>query len=123
MSQKSDFQLSEGVEVEELSGELYEKFCSQMKSFALGFIKLQPYNQMLPRCFLQYQKQIKEFQSRPDDVWVASFPKCGKKPNKHTYFKIYKILQFRTLQPLRLSRPLRSLLCDLYTTSVSKLIS
>merc|ERR1711953_1073918 len=48
-----------------------------MKSFALGFIKLQPYNQMLPRCFLQYQKQIKEFQSRPDDVWVASFPKCG----------------------------------------------
>ena len=78
MSQKSDFQLSEGVEVEELSGELYEKFCSQMKSFALGFIKLQPYNQMLPRCFLQYQKQIKEFQSRPDDVWVASFPKCGK---------------------------------------------
>ena len=95
MSQKSDFQLSEGVEVEELSGELYEKFCSQMKSFALGFIKLQPYNQMLPRCFLQYQKQIKEFQSRPDDVWVASFPKCGKNPNKHTYPKIYKILQFR----------------------------
>ena len=84
MSKLSDFQLSEGVEVEELSGELYEKFCSQMKSFALGFIKLQPYNQMLPRCFLQYQKQIKEFQSRPDDVWVASFPKCGKIPNKHT---------------------------------------
>ena len=74
----SDFQLSEGVKVEELSGELYEKFCSQMKSFAQGFVKLQPYNQMLPRCFLKYQKQIKEFQTRTDDVWVASFPKCGK---------------------------------------------
>ena len=108
MSQKSDFQLSEGVEVEELSGELYEKFCSQMKSFALGFIKLQPYNQMLPRCFLQYQKQIKEFQSRPDDVWVASFPKCGKKPYKHAYLP--QNIQNTTISdtPLRLSRTLRS---------------
>jgi hypothetical protein len=25
-----------------------------------------------------YQKKLKEFECRDDDVWVGSFPKCGK---------------------------------------------
>ena len=70
--------LSDGVSVEELSGPIYEKFSKSFTAFGEGFIKLQPYNQVVPRCFLKYEKRIKDFQTRPDDVWVASFPKCGK---------------------------------------------
>ena len=70
--------ISDGVSVEELSGPIYEKFTKSFTAFEEGFIKLQPYNQVVPRCFLKYEKRIKEFQTRPDDVWVASFPKCGK---------------------------------------------
>ena len=33
--------------------------------------------QVFPKCFLPYQKRLKEFECRDDDVWVASFPKCG----------------------------------------------
>ena len=69
--------LSEGVTVEELSGPIYEKFSKSFVAFNEGFVKLQPYNQIVPRCFLNYEKRIKNFQTRPNDVWVASFPKCG----------------------------------------------
>ena len=70
--------ISDGVSVEELSGPIYEKFNKSFTAFKEGFIKLQPYNQVVPRCFLKYEKRIKDFQTRTDDVWVASFPKCGK---------------------------------------------
>jgi len=69
--------ISNGVSVEELSVPIYEKFNKSFTAFKEGFIKLQPYNQVVPRCFLKYEKRIKDFQTRPDDVWVASFPKCG----------------------------------------------
>ena len=36
-----------------------------------------PKFQVFPKCFLPYQKRLKEFECRDDDVWVASFPKCG----------------------------------------------
>lgn len=70
-------QSSNGVSYEELAGQVYEKFNKDMVSFKNGFVRLQPYNQVLPRCFLNYEKRIKDFEVRPDDVWVASFPKCG----------------------------------------------
>lgn len=73
----SEIQLSNGVYAEELSGPTYEKFNKDMVSFKTGFVRVQPHNQVLPRCFLKHEKRIKEFQVRDDDVWVASFPKCG----------------------------------------------
>ncbi len=75
---KQEFQLSEGVTVEELSGPIYETFKAANPLYPDGFIKLQPYNQMLPRMYLNWEKKIKEFETKQDDVWVASYPKCGK---------------------------------------------
>ena len=86
--------ISDGVSVEELSGPIYEKFNKSFTAFKEGFIKLQPYNQIVPRCFLKYEKRIKDFQTRPDDVWVASFPKCGKFYIKvHIFGEGHKILR------------------------------
>ena len=31
----------------------------------------------MPRCFLPFEKPIKDFECRDDDIWVGSFPKCG----------------------------------------------
>ena len=72
-----EYTLSDGVTFEEYSGPLYEKFNKDIGSFQEGFVRILPYDQMLPRCFLKYQKKIKDFEVRSDDVWVCSFPKCG----------------------------------------------
>ena len=72
-----EYTLSDGVTFEEYSGPIYEKFNKDIGSFEEGFVRILPYDQMLPRCFLKYQKKIKDFEVRSDDVWVCSFPKCG----------------------------------------------
>ena len=94
-------ELSEGVTVEELSGPIYEKFSKSFAAFKEGFIKLQPYNQVVPRCFLKYEKRIKTFDTRPDDIWVASFPKCGKFPcfKKHFILRLSKCFFLSTRTP------------------------
>ena len=72
-----EYTLSDGVTFEEYSGPLYEKFNKDIGSFEEGFVRILPYDQMLPRCFLKYEKKIKDFEVRSDDVWVCSYPKCG----------------------------------------------
>ena len=73
----SEADLSVGVSVEELTDEVSKKFTSQQKTFS-GFSRFQPYNQVMPTVYAKYDREIKEFECRDDDVWVASFPKCGK---------------------------------------------
>jgi hypothetical protein len=81
----ANYELSDGVTFEEQSGPIYDSFVKSQFTFNGGFVKLQPYNQFLPRCFLKYQKRIKEFETKPDDIWVASFPKCG----RHILINVY----------------------------------
>ena len=70
----------EGVKVEELEGnESYEKFLSQQNAYKEGFIRLLPYNQIMPKEYIKYAKRIHDFEVKDDDVWISSFPKCGKK--------------------------------------------
>ena len=52
--------------------------CSLMNgSNSSRLMESRPKFQVFPKCFLSYQKRLKEFECRDDDVWVASFPKCG----------------------------------------------
>lgn len=74
----ADIALSDGVYYEELTSPIALKFAQQLGSVKNGFVKLLPYNQVFPREILKYEKQIKNFLAKPDDVWIASFPKCGK---------------------------------------------
>jgi len=46
-------------------------------AFTQGFVKFQPSGQVMPRCFTRLERAVCEFEVREDDVWVASFPKCG----------------------------------------------
>ena len=70
----------ENVKVSELTDEISKKFFEDQQAFKGddGFVKLQPYNQVLPRCYLKYHDKIKNFNAKPKDVWISSFPKCGK---------------------------------------------
>ncbi len=33
---------------------------------------------VFPAATMRDQRKLKEFECRKDDVWVASFPKCGR---------------------------------------------
>lgn len=71
-------QLSEGVTIEEIDDPSLKEFHSKQKGFICDFVRFQPYNQVLPRCYEDWEKKNREFECYEDDVWVASFPKCGK---------------------------------------------
>ena len=69
----------EGIKVEELEeNDSYKKFLSEQNAYKEGFIRLQPYNQIMPKEYIKHAKRIHDFKIRPDDVWISSFPKCGK---------------------------------------------
>ena len=31
----------------------------------------------MPECYLKFHERMKGFKLRPDDIWIASFPKSG----------------------------------------------
>ena len=45
----------------------------------------------MPECYLKFHERMKGFKLRPDDIWIASFPKSGTTwtqveiRNYHTY--------------------------------------
>lgn len=34
-------------------------------------------NTVMPECYLKFHERMKGFKLRPDDIWIASFPKSG----------------------------------------------
>ena len=69
--------LSEGVWVEEIDNAALKEFEKHQKAFQRGFVNLMPYNSIFPKSFLSYEKPIKDFEVRDDDIYVVTFPKCG----------------------------------------------
>ncbi len=72
------YDLSEGVTVEEIDESVVGDFERAQRGFRKGFVRLQPYGQVLPRTYAAFDRRIKEFEIKEDDVWISSFPKCGK---------------------------------------------
>jgi len=72
-------ELSTGVWMEELEeSPVLTSFSDGLKNaFCQGFVRFQPSGQVMPRCFAKMEKAVSETKVREDDVWIASFPKCG----------------------------------------------
>jgi hypothetical protein len=69
----------EGVKIEELEDdESYKRFLGKQHAYKQGFIRLLPYQQIMPKDYIKHAKRIYEFNIHNDDVWISSFPKCGK---------------------------------------------
>ena len=67
-----------GISIEELEdNNVYRKFFKTQKKFKRGFVRLMPYQQIMPKDFIKYAKRIHDFDIRSNDVWISSFPKCG----------------------------------------------
>ncbi len=71
------YDLSEGVTVEELDEEVIGEFERAQRGFRRGFVRFQPYGQVLPRTYAKYERILKQFPIKQDDIWISSFPKCG----------------------------------------------
>ena len=69
----------EGVSIECLeNNDAYQKFIKKQDAYKNGFVRLMPYNQVMPKEYIKYAKVINEFEIHNTDVWISSFPKCGK---------------------------------------------
>ena len=68
----------EGIKVEELDeNEEHRQFILNQHAYKCGFVRLMPYNQVLPKTYIKFAKRIHGFHVHQDDVWISSFPKCG----------------------------------------------
>ena len=55
----------EGVTVEELEeNEVYKRFLSMQLAYERGFVRLMPYQQLVPKDFIEHAKTIKDFKLR-----------------------------------------------------------
>ncbi|XP_046383771.1 luciferin sulfotransferase-like isoform X2 [Ischnura elegans] len=106
-----------GTRIEDVSGGtkandiLLRDFTSKFRSgykrvFPLGDSgKRSGKGYLLPDYFCDYEKQIREMEIRPDDVWVASYPKTGTTWTQEMVWCIGNDLDFEaaksTILPLR----------------------
>ena len=93
----------EGVTVEHLdNNEAYKRFISKQHSYKCGFFRLMPYNQVLPKVYKKHAKRIHDFDIRNNDVWVSSFPKCGKNIVSKGYYTLSKYRNINDRKKLRM---------------------
>lgn len=90
------------VKVVELEGEAYENFHKNTPQFPNGFVRLEPYNQVVPRCFLKDLEKIRDFQITDEDIWVSTFPKCGTTWTQEMVWCIMHDLDFAKAKSVKL---------------------
>jgi len=99
--------LSSGVWIEEIDGQagkILEDFANCQTFFKDGFVRFQPSGQVLPRGFAAIQNDLDKFTVREDDVWVASFPKCGTTWTQEMVWNIINHLDFASAKTTDLER-------------------
>ena len=86
--------LSEGVWVEEINNAALDEFERNQSAYKNGFVKIMPHAAVFPRGFASCEQTIQEFEVREDDVFVASFPKCGTTWTQEMVWNIVNDLDF-----------------------------
>ncbi|PSN52266.1 hypothetical protein C0J52_08335 [Blattella germanica] len=73
MSRKDD------LKFEELRGPDVDKFIeANNHTNSEGMIRIWPSGCAMPKIYRENAERIRNFEVRPDDVWIVTFPKCGK---------------------------------------------
>ena len=68
------------------------------------YVKIKPNNYTYPSRFIQdYDNVIKIFECKDDDLWIASFPKCGTTWTQEMVWNIINHLDFKTAQEIPLN--------------------
>ncbi|XP_066909064.1 luciferin sulfotransferase-like, partial [Halyomorpha halys] len=83
------------------------KFCGGMNSVELSFKN----GCLLPKSFLKYAERIRNFEVRPDDVWIITYPKCGTTWTQELVWLLGSNFDFSKAKELELHR--RSIFLDL----------
>ena len=88
--------LSEGVSIQEIDSDHLSKFLASQTGIKEGFVRFQPSGQVLPRCYINFEKQIKDLDVKSDDVWISSFPKAGTTWTQEMVWNILHNFDFET---------------------------
>jgi len=70
--------LSPGVTLEYLNDPISKRLASFSNGGKGGLVRFQPYNQVYPEVFIEFERKVKRMEVREDGVWFSTFPKCGK---------------------------------------------
>jgi len=69
--------LSNGEKVERIEGAEHAKIAKLFKAYETGNVRLGKQRYFYPVEFLKYAEEYLNFQFRPSDVLIATYPKCG----------------------------------------------
>ena len=87
---------TETVQVEEIEDENHKTFLSNHSdAFPSGYYRYQPFNQILPKAYLNQIQEIRDFKVRDDDIWICSLPKAGTTWTQETVWCIMNNLDFK----------------------------
>ena len=77
----------------------------------------------MPRGYLDYERQIKNFKAREDDIWISSFPKCGTTWTQEMVWNIMNDVDTEQAKKSKLDQRIPFLeLCGLFDASVVQAI-
>jgi len=74
------------VEFQTLAETLEPKFRETFACHFNGLSKSQPSGLVMPPEFFRFADSLRNFQPRPDDTWIVTFPKCGECPSNGITF-------------------------------------
>ena len=99
-------ELSEGVWIEEIDNAALKQFEKNQNAFQRGFVNVMPYKSIFPKSFLSYEKPIRDFEVRDDDIYVVSFPKCGTTWTQEMVWNILNNIDLDTAKSVKLTKEL-----------------
>lgn len=72
------------VQFELMEKSLTNSFQEHFTSYPEGLVRGQPGGFVCSQEYARHADELLNFQPRGDDVWIVTFPKCGKKKNSTT---------------------------------------
>lgn len=67
------------VKFQVLEKSLSQSFLKDFPSYSKGVVRGQPGGLILSPEYAQHAEELRNFEPKKDDVWIVTYPKCGKK--------------------------------------------
>jgi hypothetical protein len=91
-------------EIQKIDGEFHDKFVRDFKAQPNGVLEVGPEKWILPQNYGDYAATIFNFEVRPDDVFITTFPRSGTTWTQEMIWLICNDLDYETAMKVQLNK-------------------
>jgi Sulfotransferase domain len=89
--------------IRKLKGVIHNKLVDELKGQPGGLVQVGPEKWILPASYEDFAEQIYNFEARPDDVYICTFPRSGTTWTQEMIWLICNDLDYETAMKLPLN--------------------